>query len=392
MRILYCSTLCSEKVLKNLSKNTGTSLLGLTVQKFHRLIVKGFVANGIETTALSVLPINNYGKVNKSVELQSDKEDFITYLYVRSISVPLIKYLITCLDFIRKILKFTNVHKDAVIICDPLNITQCFSLYIIRFFLPKIYAIVTDIPGLMVGESKYIVRLISSFHIHMISKFDGFVLLTKDMNNIINKSNKPYIIMEGLVDSSIIPESDVIDRERNIIYAGALHEEYGVKKLIDSFRMIPDKDICLSIYGAGPMDSLIVQLSKEDTRIRYYGLVPNKEVIKKEVTALLLINPRPSSYEFTKYSFPSKNMEYMASGTPLLTTKLPGMPDDYYEYVYTFEDETVYGMYLTILNTINLGINELIKKGRKSQQFVLSKKNNIVQTKRILELLVLNNI
>ena len=36
-------------------------------------------------------------------------------------------------------------------------------------------------------------------------------------------------------------------------------------------------------------------------------------------------------------------MEYMASGTPLLTTKLPGMPEDYYPHVYFFEEESVQG-------------------------------------------------
>ena len=62
------------------------------------------------------------------------------------------------------------------------------------------------------------------------------------------------------------------------------------------------------------------------------------------VIATLLINPRFSNEEYTKYSFPSKNMEYMASGTPILTTKLPGMPKEYYEYIYLFEEESIEGM------------------------------------------------
>ena len=31
-------------------------------------------------------------------------------------------------------------------------------------------------------------------------KMDGFVLLTEAMNSVINKQNKPYIVMEGLVE------------------------------------------------------------------------------------------------------------------------------------------------------------------------------------------------
>ena len=33
-------------------------------------------------------------------------------------------------------------------------------------------------------------------------------------------------------------------------------------------------------------------------------------------------------------------MEYMVSGTPMMTTVLPGMPEEYYPYVWLIEDET----------------------------------------------------
>jgi len=38
----------------------------------------------------------------------------------------------------------------------------------------------------------------------------------------------------------------------------------------------------------------------------------------------------------------------MASGVPLLTTKLPGMPEEYNDYVYLFDDESVQGMRKTL--------------------------------------------
>ncbi len=41
-------------------------------------------------------------------------------------------------------------------------------------------------------------------------------------------------------------------------------------------------------------------------------------------------------------------MEYMVSGTPLVTTSLPGMPEEYKDYVYIFTEENVYGIYSTL--------------------------------------------
>ena len=57
------------------------------------------------------------------------------------------------------------------------------------------------------------------------------------------------------------------------------------------------------------------------------GCVTNDEIVRLQCEATLLVNPRPSDKEFCKYSFPSKTIEYMASGTPVLMTKLPGVPD-----------------------------------------------------------------
>lgn len=100
-----------------------------------------------------------------------------------------------------------------------------------------------------------------------------------------------------------------------------------------------------------------------------------------------MINPRSSKEEFTKFSFPSKNMEYMASGTPLLTAKLPGMPKEYYDYVYFFENETEEGITESLKNILSKNKDELYQKGYLAKKFVLKEKNNIVQAKRFLETL-----
>jgi len=34
-------------------------------------------------------------------------------------------------------------------------------------------------------------------------------------------------------------------------------------------------------------------------------------------------------------------MEYMVSGTPFLTTRLEGIPHEYYKYLYTIDDYSV---------------------------------------------------
>ena len=75
----------------------------------------------------------------------------------------------------------------------------------------------------------------------------------------------------------------------------------------------------------------------------------------------------------------------MASGTPLLTTNLHGMPKEYHEYVYLFGEETIESYAETIRQVYAKSDEELNLKGSLAKQFVLDNKNNIAQTKRILE-------
>lgn len=152
----------------------------------------------------------------------------------------------------------------------------------------------------------------------------------------------------------------------------------GMEDLINEYV----KDAYLHIYGDGDYAE---ELKKgTDDRIIYHGIVPNEEVVNAEIHSTLLINPRPSKEEFTKYSFPSKNMEYMASGTPVLTTDLPGMPKEYKPYIYVFEDETVEGMASTLQTVLSLTKQELHQMGMQAKSYVLANKTNQAQAKRIL--------
>ena len=109
------------------------------------------------------------------------------------------------------------------------------------------------------------------------------------------------------------------------------------------------------------------------------------DLLMDEVTAVLEIFE--SNEEYTKYSFPSKNMEYMSSGTPVLTTKLIGIPDEYFNYTYLIEEENTDGIKNKLIEIFSKSKNELKKVGRKAQLYVLKNKNKRVQGKKIKTLL-----
>ena len=78
-------------------------------------------------------------------------------------------------------------------------------------------------------------------------------------------------------------------------------------------------------------------------------------------------------------------MECMASGTPLLTTHLPSMPEDYYPYVYFFDDESKDGFAKTLSYVMGLPPETLQEKGLSAKSFVLDNKSNVKQAERLIK-------
>ena len=77
----------------------------------------------------------------------------------------------------------------------------------------------------------------------------------------------------------------------------------------------------------------------------------------------------------------------MVSGAPILTTRLPGMPSEYNDFVYLFNEETTEGYYEVMKYILGFSMDELMKKGQSGKEFVLREKNNVKQGERIKELM-----
>jgi glycosyltransferase involved in cell wall biosynthesis len=218
---------------------------------------------------------------------------------------------------------------------------------------------------------------------------DGYVVLTEQMAEVLNTHGKPYVVMEGLVDAQA-PASEPDGRQKTshptVLYAGALRKEYGLETLIHGFQAWDRPDAELIVYGQGDYAAELAAIAEVDPRITYRGVVPTEEVVAAERSAWLLVNPRPAEQEFTKYSFPSKNMEYLVSGTAVLTTRLPGMPADYLEHVLTIDEPGPDAISRGLDKALAEGRDGLLRRGAGGRAFVLEHKNNVRQASRILSL------
>ena len=78
-------------------------------------------------------------------------------------------------------------------------------------------------------------------------------------------------------------------------------------------------------------------------------------------------------------------MEYLLSGVPVMAALLPGMPEEYGEYMYVIEDCSREGICNALKKVLSKTSKELCGKGRDAQQFVLREKNKKVQAEKIVK-------
>lgn len=396
MSVLYLSALSSPKLIDELYNNNKKDP-GFAVQKFNRLLAGGLVKNEEEVTVLSAPPVGRHNSSKLFWHRGQELEGDITYHYLNFINLPGLRQLcLTLGTFCRTLLwTISKPQKERAVVCDVLNASMgAAAILACKITGAQTIGVMTDMPGLMVRfetnqKMPLTTRMATSLIKWCFRNYDKFVFLTEAMN-VVNEYSRPYIVMEGMSDGTMVEHNKSFEHKevRTIMYAGGLHERYGLKKLTEAFMTLPQKNIRLKLFGTGPfVDELEKKYCKEDKRVMYMGVAPNSEVVEAELEASLLVNPRPTHEEFTKYSFPSKNIEYMASGTPLLTTKLPGMPKEYYPYVFLIEDETTEGYSKALAEALNKTDEELFEYGAKAKGFVLDKKNSCEQARRVIKLI-----
>lgn len=394
VNLVFVTNTCSEPYFEKLKGLKYRDKLSPS-QKYFDMLIHGFLnIDDCRVTCLTARSIDPSNCKIGALKKYSEEVDGIEYIYT---SVKNKKYIKNINNIIQgkrhtnKIIKHNNQKNiRTVFVYDPLAYDICFgSLLAAKKY--KKCALVTDLPNQMAAINKNtnhtnIQKRFRLFFMNsLFDKFDCFCFLVEKMN-IINKKQRPYVIIEGMVDNRYDLSPTFVDNSV-VLYAGGLYEKFGIRMLVEAAKMVKIDGFELHLYGEGNEIEYIQDVEKEFPNIKYLGALSLDSILETEKSAKLLINPRPSSEEFTQYSFPSKTLEYMSTARPVLTTKLGGIPKEYFDFLYFIDEETVDGIKSSIISTLMLSKAELDQKGRLAQNFVLCNKSNEVQARKLWDLL-----
>lgn len=397
MKIFYLSTVCStarfEEIVSKSKKQPSAS-----AQTFEMSFLKGFEnKNDIELDMNSFVPVPAFPGGYKLFWGRKREEitKGIETKWLPALNLQIAKQM--CFKhftakYLRKWLKKNKEDKDKCVVMYSLyGPVAKPALKLCKKYNCKCFVFIADLPNLQFTTSKptgikgILAPILRGSAVNVQDDFDGYIFFTKQMSEVIGKG-KPYEVIEAVCDAKAFDEYEGIAKSEkpSLMYAGMLYKKYGINFLIDAFMNLKG-DYELWLFGDGDYVDEIKKCAKIDNRIKFFGRVSREEVLKYEKQAHLLVNVRSDREEYTKYSFPSKTMEYILSGTPVLTSKLPGIPEEYYEYVYTTDSCETETLAKRLEEILNLTEAERAGFGEKGRKWLAENKNAKIQTDKLIK-------
>lgn len=300
-------------------------------------------------------------------------------LFIGFINVIILKHLSRFANIFTHANNFLRNQNNGILILHGTHTPFMMYAIWLKFYRNyRIAIVLTDEHGLYVSSDGFIGVLLRRIDVYLMSlfirKFDYYVCLS---NSFVEKYNlKKALVIPGILNSRLPLKDksldDFNDEKFVILFAGGLNKQNGVDMLLEAGFLLKSKEILLCFLGRGELLSDILKAEQKNPQIKYLGVKVGDELAEDFFKADLLINPRPNDKEYTKTSFPSKLIEYMATGIPSLTTRLAGIPDEIEDCFFYIDDVNPSGIADSIDELYKVDIRTRVQVGQRAKERVKS--------------------
>lgn len=136
--------------------------------------------------------------------------------------------------------------------------------------------------------------------------------------------------LDGGIDVDPLPDEPLFRPQPLVFYAGSRSRWAGVDLLLDAWPLVTAPGAALWLCGQGRNDRLD-RAVMSDARITDFGVVAEKRLRELMTHATVLVNPRPPDCIGNTLNFPSKLLDYLGTGKPVVSTWTPGLSPHYRE-------------------------------------------------------------
>ena len=187
-------------------------------------------------------------------------------------------------------------------------------------------------------ESKGLKKIYAFLMRREFKYYDYAVVLSKNSKKLLGKRTLCNVV-NGCIKLDMFDKinNPKINNKIVICYTGYLGIIQGVDLLLEAFNKVHNANIELWLCGQGDeLKDCIDTYTKKDQRVKYKGYLKKEDYIDILNQSNVLVNPRNMNYSQNEYNFPSKILEYIASGRVVLSTKFCGY-EDYINNIFVCE-------------------------------------------------------
>lgn len=219
-------------------------------------------------------------------------------------------------------------------------------------------------------------------------QFDGLIALNAFAAQTF-APDVPCVVMDGGVTEEELEDACKPMQEhrwKQILFTGALEEYNCLREMLEAFCALEDPEATFVVCGDGELSGYVAQMAQKDARIQFRGRVTNEEARSLQRSSGLLMNIRRTQQLEMKVTFPSKVIEYMISGTPVLTSRLNGLGREYEDHLY-FAPEEPERLTRTLSEIMALSDEEKYQKAQSARAFIASSRTYTRHIERIVPFL-----
>lgn len=297
--------------------------------RWQKGFVEGLLSNGIDVTIISNIPHQVWPLGKLYVKSVSSAFFFKKTFGINYFNLPYLKFFFISINVLLIFLKICRRSKKPLCVITYNGATEnTFVSYFIQKFL--------KVKWIDLCADHYDPKKNWSNYNFLAKKAFGHLFLS-DFAYKYAPFDKKYFLEGGIEIKSYTPQP--MGNKFIILFSGMLSKWGGVDILLEGFKRIPIKNIELWICGHGTHKSISDEFNY-DQRIKFFGFVSNDRLQELSIMADVFINPRPSDINGNKMNFPSKILEYLSYGKPIISTWTAGLSNEYKDVLIVLDNES----------------------------------------------------
>jgi glycosyltransferase involved in cell wall biosynthesis len=243
-----------------------------------------------------------------------------------------------------------------------------------RYDVPWI-CIVADAPGPESGREY-------DAHVRRIGHAAGRVYLSWGRSE--EAGGGPRIHLDGGVEGlrSRVASEPGAQEPPVVLFTGAMNRWAGASLLVQAFERLQHPTA--ELWLCGPGSNADVERATGNPRVRMLGLLDETTLQEVCGRATVFVNPRPTDLPENHSNFPSKVLEYLTYGKPVVSTWTAGLHPDFAAVLEVVEPSDPENLAAAMDAALHLTPAERDQRARRIEQFLVPGRLWHTQARRLL--------